>query len=201
MRDRYVARAVTLFRQGDSADCILVLHRGMVRLSRLMESGDEFTFALRGSGSLLGAAPAIAEMYHDVEAVTLTKAHVSVIAAGEFRTAVKNDVSLGWQLQRLQACELIEQAREISVRHCGRARTRILDVLQQIMCEQAASGSVMKIQLPFSHRELARLVGISPEHLSRVLSELERDCVIMRSGHEFAIRSPNSHPDSAFHEL
>jgi CRP-like cAMP-binding protein len=192
LQDFDLTKGATLFRQGDTADSLFLLNRGMVRLSHLLENGAEFTFGLRGSGSLLGVAPAIVNMPHDDNAVTLTKAQVSVIAAGEFRSAVKNDVNVAWQLQRIQACDLIDQAREMSVRHCARARSRILCILQRVTSEQPNSGSVVNIQLPFSYRDLAKLTGVSPEHLSRVLRELEHDGIIKRSRNTFAIRRSDS---------
>jgi DNA-binding transcriptional regulator YhcF (GntR family) len=47
------------------------------------------------------------------------------------------------------------------------------------------------VSLPFSHRDLAGLIGISPEHLSRVLRQLTYEGVIRRQKGWIIVTEPH----------
>jgi len=62
------------------------------------------------------------------------------------------------------------------------ARQRLEKLLQQFfsLMYQNEKQSSLKVRLPLKHWEIAQLVGVTPEHLSRVLKQIKQEGTIQR---------------------
>jgi len=54
----------------------------------------------------------------------------------------------------------------------------------------AEGGMARRIELPYSHRELAKVLGASPESLSRTISRMARSGVLRVEGRSIEILKP-----------
>ena len=87
------------------------------------------------------------------------------------------------QLIRLLCEEVLSHAKKLGVLGCASARERLRGFLSRLVpdiCKPSGSKHQVKIHLPLKHKEIAQILAVTPEHLSRLLKEFEQDGFIKR---------------------
>jgi CRP/FNR family transcriptional regulator, dissimilatory nitrate respiration regulator len=176
--------STTLFLQGNPPREVLYIERGLVKLIRLSESGQELAIGLRSQGSLLGAASAIVQEPYPFTATAVTSCTLSRIPADIFLHLAKTDEQFGWYLHEIQSHEVHLQVSQLAALKYHSARQRFERLLMQFLSSIPPHERQFstKIRLPLKHWEIAQLVGISPEHLSRILQQIKREGVLHEEG-------------------
>jgi CRP-like cAMP-binding protein len=177
---RYL-REMTLFEQGSAAEFVYLLEDGQVKLVRAEENGSDVVVGLRSSGALLGDAAVLLAEPYCTTAQTITDCRAREIPAKEFRYYVRTDPALPLRLLQLQSREIHDQATRLASLGGLSARCRLERFLLETLVAQGRpiNGSPQRIP-PFKHSDVAATVVAAPEHLSRILKELERDGLIRR---------------------
>lgn len=178
--------AVVLFQQGEPAGQVYLIRRGLVKLLRMEEGGQEMIVALRRPGWFLGAAAVILGEPYPVSATTVTRSHFSHLSADQFRRLLKDDLSFSWQLHQMHSSEVYSQTIRFAEMGGLRARKRLRQLLWEFAANQATqerpgAGRDIRLEIPLKHWELAQLLAITPVYLSRLLQQMEEEGLIRRS--------------------
>jgi CRP/FNR family transcriptional regulator len=169
-------------RQGASANKVYLINRGLVKLTRLEEGGQEVVVGLRTPGWLLGAASVVLQEPYPVSATTLTRCELRLIPAEEFRHWLKTNEPLSWYLHWVHSREVYDLVAHVSGLACLSTRQRLEQLLRQLKhADVLVKGKEERLQLPISQSELARLIAVTPQYLSRLLKELEAEELIERA--------------------
>jgi CRP-like cAMP-binding protein len=175
-------RGAELFIQGEMLQEVLRIVSGIVKLTLSDAAGRQSIAGLALAGDWLGTAAVIVRQPTPVSAVTCSDAVLRRMPAATFRRQLLHDSELSLQIHQAHSRELCKQTTWIS-KMCSLGS---LERLQCVLCRFAAthsrttSGSSIKLQLPIHHWELAEFIGVRPEHLSRLLAELEAKDLIRR---------------------
>ncbi len=99
------------------------------------------------------------------------------------RDSLMIDVQFSWQIQQSQSRETNEQISRIAQLSCHTARQRLEQLLWDLCSALASdkSRNQVKIEVPLKQWEIAQLIDVSPEHLSRMLRQLEEAGLIRRN--------------------
>lgn len=175
-------RAVELFRQGRLLEEVLNVGTGVVKLVSVAPDGRESILSLALSGSWLGTAPVIANQPTPASAITCTEALISRMPASTFRQVLESDPTFSTEIHRAQSLELCRQAVWLGRVNSLSSSHRLQCVLRQLLTvfHSRTPGGSIRLHLPIHHWELATLIGVSPEHLSRLLRGLQQSGVIVR---------------------
>jgi CRP-like cAMP-binding protein len=174
---REVPPSTTLFLQGNPPREVFHVERGLVKLIRLTENGQESAIGLQSRGSLLGAASVIVQKPYPFAAITVTSCALSCIPAEIFLHLAKTDEQFCWYLHQVHSYEVYQQASQLTAFRYLSARERFERLLLQLLSTiyiQDKQTSI-KIRLPLKHWEIAQLIGIRPEHLSRILQQIKQE--------------------------
>jgi CRP/FNR family transcriptional regulator, dissimilatory nitrate respiration regulator len=177
---REFSPATTLFLQGSTPREVFYIERGLVKLIRMSESGQELAIGLRSQGSLLGAASVIVQEPYPFTAITITSCSLSRIQADLFLHLARTDEELCWYLHEFHSREVQQQASQLAALRYLSARQRFVRLLLQFFSSTPAHERQpsMKIRLPLKRWEIAQLIGIRPEHLSRVLQQIKQEGIL-----------------------
>ena len=171
-----------LFLQGDTLEDVLQIVSGVVKLTQSDASGGTSIVGLASAGEWLGTAFVLAEMPTAVGAATCGITTVRRGAAKTFRRLLNQDRQLSLQIHLAHSRDLCRQIAWIGQLGSSRSVHR----LQYVLSRFAAAGSTpanglgIRFQLPVHHWELAEFIGVSAEHLSRLLKRMERQKLIRR---------------------
>jgi CRP-like cAMP-binding protein len=183
---REFSAATSLFFQGSPVREVFCVERGLIKLTRLDKDGRELIVGLRAKGSFLGAASLIIQEPHPITAITVTGCSLICIPAELFLRLAKTDEQFCWHIHRAHSHEVHQQASQLVALRCLSARQRFESLLLQFFSSMLPQGkkAPMKIRLPLKHWEIAQLIGITPEHLSRVLKQIKQEGIIQEeAGH------------------
>jgi CRP-like cAMP-binding protein len=182
-----------LLRQGDTVRCLIHLDEGVVKNVRLEEDGSSTIVSMVGSRSLLGLVALELDGVHDLSCECVTACHVHVVPLDLLARRRQTDPSLNYAIVRMLARERRIQNWHISLRNrrdAAERLARLLAVCPAISVVPTSDGGVKLIPLA-PYRDLAGLVGITPQHFSRLLAAWERRGVIRREPHGWMVPPGN----------
>lgn len=170
MSIRTYPAATQLFAQGELADEVLVLRDSVVKLVWTNESGAETIVGLRWSGQFLATASCLAETVHPATAITLVPTTLERIARDQFLTLVRINPEFCARVLETQSREVLELTNAIGALACVPARSR-LEKLLAYFAETCPKNRLPdgRLRLPVKYKDLAGLLAVRPEYLSRTL--------------------------------
>ncbi len=180
-RSRTLRRGELLFAAGDENASCATLIRGALKVTSIDENGTERILALVHPAGFIGElfAPFA---HHDV--VALTDSELCVFPKSEMGRAVERHPQLAQALLRRSQEELL-QSRELLALSSRRSAVAKVAGFLLGMAEAASESSchaARAFDLPLTRGEIAGMLGLTIETVSRALTKLERDGVIRRSG-------------------
>lgn len=175
-------KGVELFQQGSLLDEVMRIKGGVTKLVRVDREGREMILALAFAGAWLGTAGVLARTPHPVTVVTCMRTVVMRMPANLFRDLLQRNVPLSLEIHQAHARELCRQTEWVGQLSSVGSRQRLQRVIRQLVAALGfqRSEAGIKLQLPVRHWELAQLVAITPEHLSRLFKIMESEGVIRR---------------------
>lgn len=174
-------RGQTLFTSSDEEAHCATLISGALKISSYGEDGTERIL------SLVHPAGFVGEMFspiprHDV--VALTDSRLCVFSQSGYARALERFPALARALLRRSANDLFESRALLDLLGRRTAQQKVAGFL--IAMARAASDSPChpagEFDLPLTRGEMAGLLGITIETVSRQLSQLEQDGVVERKG-------------------
>ena len=174
-------RGETLFRAGDPAAACATLISGALKISSVDAHGTERIL------SLVHPAGFVGEMFAPVaqhEVTAIADSQVCVFPAGSYEKVVDRYPQLGKALLRRSSEDLFASRELIDLMGRRTALQRVAGFLKAMA--DAASPSpchpAHRFDLPLTRGEMAGMLGLTIETVSRQLTRLEKQGVIARDG-------------------
>lgn len=164
-----------LFHQGDTVRGAYSLTAGLVALERVDEHGEMVILRLLRPGALFPCADLFADGQHGTGARTITDAVACFIPLDRLDAALTQPLVRKALLRH--GCEEARQNESTIFRLCsGHLGERILALLHDLAADTAiAANGTRSLMLPLSWRDIAAMVGTSPEVLSRTLRRMAEE--------------------------
>lgn len=180
-RRRKVARGETIFAAGEDVGSCATLISGALKIASTGADGTERIL------SLIHPAGFVGEMFapiahHDV--VALADSELCLFSRDQYEAAVDRFPALAKALLRRSAEELFDARSLVELQARRDSKGRVAGFLMAMA--EAASHSpchpAEAFDLPLTRGEIAGLLGLTIETVSRQLTALERDGAIIRDG-------------------
>ena len=174
-------RGETLFHAGDDARACATLITGALKISSIDGDGTEHILSLVHPAGFVGElfAPVA---HHDVTAITDSR--LCVFPADAYGRIVDRFPALGKALLRRSSEDLFASRMLVDLMGRRSAREKVAGFI--LAMADAASTSPChptdRLELPLTRGEIAGMLGLTIETISRQLTRLERDGVIERDG-------------------
>lgn len=180
-RNRVLKRGELLFAAGDEASACATLTKGALKVCSYDSEGDEHILALIHPAGFTG------EMFapfatHDV--VALTESELCVFPKTELSQAIERYPALSLALLR-RAEEDLHKSRDLaalSTRKSAEARIAGLIMGLAGAASESPCHPAQTFELPLTRGEMANMLGLTIETVSRRISTLEKDGIIARKG-------------------
>lgn len=181
VRHRVASAAVTrpyrrderIYGPGDRTG-LFIVHRGLVKVYRLTESGHERLIRLMFPGDFLGETALLADTTTDHFAVALQPSELCVIDRTRFTRLLGEHPSVAVQMLRAVSGRLGTAEEMVSALSGKSVRQRLAQQLLHLADEAGGAD----FRLPTTKRELASYLGTTAETLSRRLGALQEAGVI-----------------------
>jgi len=179
-------RGEMIIGEEDSIRSFYVVVSGQLKLYRSSPEGKEQTLQLLGPGDPFGLCTAFATDSFPASAMAIEDATVLLIPGMVIETVAKQDPAILFNIikilsQRLKASmNLIES---LSLKE-------VPERLASFLCHELSRSMSDKkntIELAISQREMAKILGATPEALSRTLRKMANDGILSTSGRVISI--------------
>jgi CRP/FNR family transcriptional regulator, anaerobic regulatory protein len=174
-------RGQTIFAAGDDSIACATLISGALKLSKHDAEGVERIVALVHPAGFLG------ELFapnRELDVTALTTSRLCIVPRKDFEALIADRPLLAQAMLRRTLDALGESRALVDLIGRRDARSRVAGLLLEFARSAAVEpcGQAAQFELPLTRGEMASLLGLTIETVSRQLSKLEADQVISRSG-------------------
>ncbi len=170
-----------LFTEGDSADHVVVIRRGTVKVSSVSPQGYEAVLAVRSAGDLIGEFAALDRRPRSATVTAIDAVEGVLISGDRFRAFLRAHPHAMLGL----LAEVISRLREADRRRlefgahdvAGRVSRLLLDLVDTFGPDTGADTG-RPVTIPLSQHDLAGATGASREAVSRALRRLRQSRAI-----------------------
>lgn len=163
-----------LFLQGDSTDEMFLIKGGRVKLSKVLEDGNELTLDIRKAGDFVGENMFSEEGHYPVSAYCLEDTLTCGFNRSQFEQMVLQHPKVGLQIIK----NLSERITWLTQRVGSLAVTNIEDRLYRVLTSVAKEHGTISskgtaIQFPLTHEDLSFLTGAHRVSITRAMKALK----------------------------
>lgn len=176
---RNLARGETLFVQGDTADCIYIVLKGWMKLSRITPAGKDVVVAIYSAGESFGEAAALKGETYPVTVEAVEDSTVFQIAARTIAERITTNPQLAMAMLASTFRHLHALVLEIEDIKSRKATQRLATFLVALAPE---SDEPARFSLPYDKGLIAARLGMKPESLSRSIADLRQQGVTIQRG-------------------
>ncbi|WP_458412094.1 Crp/Fnr family transcriptional regulator [Schinkia sp. CFF1] len=156
-----------IFREGESSDKLFIVHEGLIKLTKLNEEGKEQIIRLLFSGDFFGQFALLQNSNHYANAVTLEQTTICSIEKQTFLHTLEKNPTMALHFINALNNRLFVADEWMSLLSLTEVEKRLARIILQFL----EKGNIVNNQfrLPISKKDLAALIGTTPETLSRKL--------------------------------
>lgn len=181
-----------LYNQGTASDGVYCVSRGLIAIRSFAADGTSSLLRLAYPGELIGYRAFLTGRDHRTEAQALLHSRVCVVAKRDANHVVQGCAAVLTRLAERFAEELDHCHDRIQETARLPNKLRLERLLQQLMTAHGEpEGKVWRMRLPISRQDMADILGVQPETLSRLLKRLEDEGRLQSSGRWIEMQAPN----------
>lgn len=163
---RSAERGDVLFRQGESAEHLVLLSRGQVKMERISRDGTATIVEVLGPGNVLAAANFLSREAYPVTAIALSSLTYATLPYEDFAECVHHHPDVALALLQYLALRLHRAYG--AQRALGRSHIRLAEALLRVAAEASEERDGDRL-VNLSQRDLAELAGMARETVTRHL--------------------------------
>ena len=174
-----------VFDQDDSNGGIFCVSAGLIALRTHNPNGTSTLLKLVYPGEVFGFRSFLANSRHKTEARAVLPSRVCVVAHRDANNVVRGNPAVLERLAARCVSEIDANQERIIATATTSNKQRLFDLLQRLMVRHGEQiDGHMRMQLPLSRSDLADLIGVQPETMSRLFTRLKEDGACVVSGRD-----------------
>lgn len=181
-----------IFHEGAPSDGVYCIESGMAGIRKLDEAGNSILLRLVHPGETLGYRSLLAGGDHRTTAEALAPSNICFVDQRTVWALLRDDPSIGIRFLQHAAHDL-DSAEDKAMKSATltvRGRLAHLLLVFKERYVVAEDGKGFELQLPLSRQDLAAMIGIRPESMSRTIRHLQDSGVAQFSGRRVCV--PNT---------
>jgi CRP-like cAMP-binding protein len=180
------------FRQGETPRSAVFVCDGEIETFHTEPNGNQASLLRLSSPAIPGLASLILKTPYDCTAVSLTACLIRPCSLVKLRQCFL-DPEICDKFFCMLARDIISLQEQLSALACvpaGQRLDRYLQQLAELSSRTFVNNASVQIRLPFTEQRIARFLGITPVHLSRLLNQAERAGSLRRSKTGITLLAP-----------
>jgi len=174
LQDVALERGEVLYSPGQRSEALFILRRGRMRVYRMVGSR-ELTLAVVREGTVFGEIPLTAQRVHGSFAEAAEPSEISVLGRDDLKELILSHPEVGLRLVELLGERLGTQEERLAEIALKDVPSRLASsILRLVEGEGVVKGGVYEVATPYTHRELAAMIGANREAVTNALGDLRR---------------------------
>jgi CRP-like cAMP-binding protein len=193
---RRLPHGEVIVRQGDRVSSLFLVTAGAVRLSSVTASGREIVVGLLCRGDLFGESALLGDPSL-VRAQAVGPTTVLALPIASMRAMLERTPATAEELLRLIAARLHRTSAALEDAMAADLPSRVVGRLRELADDHGVPGPHgVRLRIPLTQDELARMVGASRESVNRTVGALAARGVVRSGGGRFVITDPDALRDA-----
>ncbi|WP_164985039.1 Crp/Fnr family transcriptional regulator [Ammoniphilus sp. CFH 90114] len=179
-----------IFHSHQPSESVYIVKAGRIRLFSVSELGDEKAIAIMGRNGLLGECSLFQEKTYSTNAVTASPSQLIKLTAATFMKEVLHDPTYClqvWEMMSVKIRLLSFHTTQLAFRSSFQRTTDMFLQLGLTYGDKLDANRI-HITIPFTHQEMANLVGATRVTIANHIRSLLELGVISKSGKEYTIQ-------------
>jgi len=174
-----------VFHQGEEAGHFHVLYSGVLKLFRSTAEGKEQTVYLAEDGEPFCLCTLYGAKVMPVSVLAMTPCRVLVFSGGKMEEQVRRSSQVLLNIVRILNTRLMHSYQMIEDLGLRSIHQRVASFL--VHAARSRGGETPSVTLSVSRQEVAKILGTTPETISRILARFCQDGLIEARGREIVI--------------
>ena len=183
-----------IYEEGESAIACFFVAQGRLEVFQHLEDGEQLTLQLSKPGDLLGVDEILTNhRVHRSSTRVLEESLLVEIPCEEILDLLKTSTEFCFEVSRWLANQTLAMIKKVDWFYDKSAAERLSETLAELAEAHGVSlngNGAVEIPLPLSNRELAGLVGTTPQTISTLLGPLKKQAILSRRGETIVIQHP-----------
>jgi len=189
---RRLPHGEVIVRQGDAVSSLFLVTAGAVRLSSVTASGREIVVGLLCRGDLFGESALLGDPSL-VRAEAVGPTTLLALPIASLRSTLERTPATAEELLRLIAARLHRTSAALEDAMAADLPSRVVGRLRELADDHGVPGpNGVRLRVPLTQDELARMVGASRESVNRTVGALAARGVVRSSGGRIVITDPDA---------
>ena len=184
IREKEYEEGQFIVRDKDIMDSLCLLNKGSVKLTKYSPNGKEQIEHIYSPGEMMGLCTLFTENLFPANAIALEKSKVYLLSKKKLEQIAYKEQSLLLSLVFALSARLAESMGMVESLSLQRVPQRLATFLTYSLSLSEDSDI---IELPFNHQELSKMLGATPETLSRAFHGLKKEEIISMDGRSITI--------------
>ena len=191
-RNRKIEHGDYLFREDDPFNHVYAIHTGSIKTCSITENGNEYVTGFHLPGELMGLN-AISTGIHTESAIALETSSVCEIPFERLESLAKSNPDIQHLLLMAMSEEIQNDHNQLAMISRMSAEVRLASFLLSLSCHLQQRGySATEFNLSLSRSDIASLLGLAVETISRLISRFQREGLITVNRKYFALHDLES---------
>lgn len=169
-----------IYKAGDKSDSLYIVNRGRVRIYRLSESGKEQLVRFLNPGDFTGELALFNTGLHESFAEAVMDTEICMIKQSDLQELLMKFSTISLKILEEFSNRLEQSEKQTARIATEKAETR----LALFLAEWADQQQSNEFELPMTKKDLASYLGITPETVSRKLTDFEKMKLIEQKDHK-----------------
>ena len=184
----------SVWEQGSESTGVTCVSKGLIALRSLHPDGKSTLLRLAYPGEIIGVRSFLTGRAHQTEAKALLPSQVCIVPRKRANQIVQNNPDVLSRLAIRCIDEIDSNHERIIAAATMSNKEHLAALLHRLMEAHGEPGSNgFRMRLPLSRSDLADLIGVQPETLSRLVGRLEKDGTFTFIGREVETPFPQLH--------
>jgi CRP/FNR family transcriptional regulator, polysaccharide utilization system transcription regulator len=166
-----------LFMEGDSPNYLYFVVSGKVKTYKTNESGKEYITEIHGQGNFFGYIALFEDTMHQETAMAIDDAEIALIPKQDFFHLLYSNREISVEFIKFMSNSLAEAENKLLNLAYNSARKRVAEAILFVSRKFKDDGN-SSAEFPLNRENISALAGISPESVSRNLTDFKDEGLI-----------------------
>ncbi len=173
-----------IFHEGDECHGIHCIESGLVGIRKMDAGGNEVLLRLSHPGDTMGYRSFLAGNDHNNSAEALEPSIICSVSGTTVSSLLEKNPTLGLRFLKHAARDLDDAEEKVLQSTVSPVRARFAHLLLVLKDRYGVVGEdgALDLELPLSRQDMAAMIGIRPESMSRTIRSFEEDDIAHFSG-------------------
>ena len=173
-----------IFHEGDECRGVHCIESGLIGIRKMDVGGNEILLRLSHPGDTMGYRSFLAGNDHNNSAEALEPSVICLVSGGTVRSLLEKNPTLGLRFLKHAARDLDDAEEKVLQSTTLPVRARFAHLLLVLKERYGVAGEdgALVLELPLSRQDMAAMIGIRPESMSRTIRSFEEDDIAHFSG-------------------